>query len=56
MEQGFGQALQESFTSIPYDALGAEPYTSRVVFFDKNTGRLLARRVVSVRMKEIAWL
>jgi hypothetical protein len=55
MGYSFSRELQESFTSIPYDAWGAKPYTSRVVFFNKNTGRLLRRRAASVSMKAIAW-
>ena len=54
-----GTALVGSFKNpLPpytYDAWDAQPYTSRLVFFNKNTGRLLRRRVASVSMKAIAW-
>jgi hypothetical protein len=50
MRHSFIWALQESFTSITYDALYAHPYTRRLVFFNKNAGRSAPGSLASVSM------
>ena len=47
MKHSFAWALLEFFPSITYDVSEAVPYTRRLVFLHKNTGRLVRRSAAS---------